>query len=298
MRGGGCRRWCAPSRPPPAVSVDTPLVETSFSPEELPNGEKEATYYRLTIPPGASLPYLGGLFCKCSSEHISAGVGAEVVQAGEYTLRLEAPLRVQREGSDRPSEEIPAGREVTLAAGDAVIYPDYAAPGEIRNTGNEPVTLIGVAIIATEELGTPLPPLPPDVRATLLTYASARDWEVLAPGPINVALRRMTLQPEASIGPYAPVGLQAMQVESGAIARNFLPAGETTPRGIPLTHMAGTHIALSASHGCTRDPRQHRQGAGGDARADHRAGHRAACKASRPDLRPHGRYGGGCSVSR
>jgi hypothetical protein len=226
----------------PGGIVDTPLVETSFSPEELPHGEKEATYYRLTIPPGASLPYLGGSFCKCSSEHISAGVGAEVVQAGEYTLRLEAPLRVQREGSDRPSEEIPAGREVTLAAGDAVIYPDYAAPGEIRNTGNEPVTLIGVAIIATEELGTPLPPLPPDVRATLLTYASARDWEVLAPGPINVALRRMTLQPEASIGPYAPVGLQAMQVESGAIARNFLPAGETTPRGIPLTHMAGTTL--------------------------------------------------------
>ena len=64
---------------------------------------------------------------------------------------------MQREGADRPSEEIPAGREVTLAAGDAVIYPDYAAPGEIRNTGNEPVTLIGVAIIATEELRTPLP---------------------------------------------------------------------------------------------------------------------------------------------
>jgi len=226
----------------PGGIVDTPLVETSFSPEELPHGEKQAIYYRLTIPPTTSLPYLGGSFCKCSSEIISAGVGAEVVQTGEYTLRLEAPLRVQRVGSDRPSEEIPAGTEVTLTEGDAVIYPDYAAPGDIRNSGSEPVTLIGVAIIATEESGIRLPPLPLDVRATLLTYASARDWEALAPGPLNLALRRMILQPEASIGPYAPVGLQAMQVESGAIARSFLPVGETTPRGIPLTHMAGTTL--------------------------------------------------------
>jgi hypothetical protein len=33
-----------------------------------------------------------------------------------------------------------------------------------------------------------------------------------------------------------------MWIESGAIARNFLPAGETTPRGKPLTHVAGNTI--------------------------------------------------------
>jgi hypothetical protein len=219
---------------------DTPLIETSFSPEELPHGEKVAIYYQVTIPPGASLPYLAGPFCSCHSRQISAGVGAEVVQSGVYTLRLEAPLRVQREGSTRPGEEIPAGTEITLTEGDAVIYPDYAAPGDIRNTGNEPVTLIGFAIIATEESGTPLPSLPAGVVATLLTNTVAPDWEAFAPGPLNVALRRVTLPPESSIGPYAPVGLQAMWIESGAIARNFLPAGETTPRGRPLTHVKGS----------------------------------------------------------
>jgi hypothetical protein len=226
----------------PGGIVDTPLIEASFSPEELPGGEKEATYYRLVFSPGASLPYLGSVFCGCRSETITAGVGVEVVQTGVYTLRLEAPLRVQRAGSSHPSEEIPAGREVTLAAGDAVIYPDYAAPGDIRNAGNEPVTIIGVSITATEGSGTRLRQLPPEVRASLLTHSVARDWEAFAPGPLNVALRQVTLPPESSIGPYAPVGLQAMWIESGAIARNFLPAGETTPRGKPLTHVAGNTI--------------------------------------------------------
>jgi hypothetical protein len=226
----------------PGGIVDTPLIEATFTAEELPRGEKEAIYYRLTIPPAASLPYLGGAFCHCRSETVTAGVGVEVVQTGVYTLRLEVPLRVQRAGSTRPSEEIPAGTEVTLAAGDAVIYPDYAAPGDIRNTGNEPVTLIGVAIIATEGSGTPLPKAPTGVAATMLTTTIASDWDAFPPGPLNVALRAITLPSETSVGPYEPVGLQAMNIESGTIGRSFLPAGDTTPRGQPLVHSTGTTV--------------------------------------------------------
>jgi hypothetical protein len=216
----------------PDSILDTPLIEVTFTGEELPRGEKEAIYYQLTIPPGASLPYLGGPF--------SQGVGAEVVQGGAYTLRLEAPLRVQRAGSTHPSEEIPAGTEVTLVAGDAVIYPDYAAPGDIRNTGNEPVTLIGVAIIATEESGTPLPKRPMGVATTLLTHTNAPDWEAFPPGPLNVALHQVTLPAETSVGPYEPVGLQAMRIESGTITRSFVRDGDTVPVGQPLTHQAGS----------------------------------------------------------
>jgi hypothetical protein len=224
----------------PGGIVDTPLIEATFTGEELPRGEKEAIYYQLTIAPGASLPYLGGLFCHCRSETITTGVGAEVVRSGVYTLRLEAPLRVQRAGSTRLSEEIPAGTEVTLAAGDAVIYPDYAAPGDIRNTGAEPVTLIGVAINATEGSGIPLPTIPPEVRATLLTYSSPPDWETFPPGPLNMTLRQVTLPPGTSIGPFQPVGLQALWIESGPLLHSFLRADESEPRGRPLTHLTGS----------------------------------------------------------
>ena len=224
----------------PGGVIDTPLIETTFTAEELPSGEKEALYYQLTIPPGAGLPYLGGPLCGCHGETITEGVGAEIVQSGAYSLRIEAPMRVQRAGSTRPSEEIPAGTEVTLAAGDAVIYPNYAAPGDIRNAGDEPVTLIGVAIFSTEESGVPLPKAPPEVRATLLTYSSPSDWETFPPGPLHVALRRVTLPPGTSIGPYQPVGLQALWIESGPLLHSFLPAGESEPRGRPLAHLTGS----------------------------------------------------------
>jgi hypothetical protein len=226
--------------------VDTPLVETTFSAEELPGGEKEAVYYQLTIPPGESLPYLGGLTCGCRTEIITKGVGVEVVQTGTYTIRLEAPLRVQRAGSTEPDEEIPAGTEVTLEAGDAVIYPDYAAPGDIGNAGDEPVTLTGVVINATEGSGTPLPKAPTGVRATMLRHATVSDWDKLAPGPLNVTLRHVTLPPETHIGPYKPVGLQAMRIESGTVLRYFLPAGEATPRGGPLAQFSGTTTPFMA----------------------------------------------------
>ena len=226
--------------------VDIPLVETTFSPEELPGGDKEAVYYQLTIPPGESLRYLGGLYCGCRNETITKGVGVEVVQTGTYTIRLEAPLRVQRAGSTEPDEEIPAGIEVTLAAGDAVIYPDYAAPGAIGNAGDEPVTLTGVIINATEGSGTPLPTLPIGVRATPLTHATVSDWDKLPPGPLNVTLRQVTLPPETHIGPYKRVGLQAMRIESGTVLRYLLPAGEATPRGRPQAQRPGTTIPFMA----------------------------------------------------
>src|SRR4051812_20884572 len=54
----------------PGGIIDTPLIEATFTAEELPRGEKEALYYQLTIQPGASMPYLGGPFCGCRTETI------------------------------------------------------------------------------------------------------------------------------------------------------------------------------------------------------------------------------------
>jgi hypothetical protein len=226
----------------PGGIIDTPLIEATFTAEELPAGEKDAIYYQLTIPPGASLPYLGAQFCGCSSEPTTAGVGTEVVQSGIYTLRLEAPMRVQRAGATRPGDVIPAGTEITLEAGDAVIYPDYAASGLIRNTGAEPMTLIGAAIVATEGSGTPLPKAPPEVRAMLLTHSISSDWKTFPPGPLHVGLREVTLSPGISIGPYQPVGLQALWIESGTVAHNYVHPGETAPSGKPINQLTGSTV--------------------------------------------------------
>src|SRR4051794_18485098 len=54
--------------------VDTPLIEATFSLDELPSGEKGVLYYRLTLPPGAHLPYLAGPYCGCHDETVTKGV--------------------------------------------------------------------------------------------------------------------------------------------------------------------------------------------------------------------------------
>jgi hypothetical protein len=226
----------------PGVS-DAPLVETTFAPADLPSGEKEAIYYQLTIPPGVSLPYPGAPFCGCRPETVASGVGVEFIQSGAYTLRLEAPLQVQRAAHPQSWGEIPAGVEVTLTAGDAVMYPDYAASGEIRNTGDEPVTLLGVAIVAAEGSGTPVPAASTGLVATMLYYVSPADWNALPPGPLNLALRQVTVPVETSIGPYQPVGIQALRITSGVITRGLLRAGDSAPSGPPLVQAAGSTIA-------------------------------------------------------
>jgi hypothetical protein len=103
-----------------------------------------------------------------------------------------------------------------------------------------------VVINATEGSGTPLPKVPTGVRTTLLTHSTVSDWDKLPPGPLNVTLRQVTLPPETHIGPYQPVGLQAMRIESGTVLRSLLPAGEATPRGRPQAQRPGTTTPLMA----------------------------------------------------
>lgn len=139
----------------PGGVTDELLVETTFTPDELPVGETEAIFYRITLPPGISLRYLAGPFCVLHSDLISSGVGAEVVQSGSYSLRLDAPFRVQRDGASGAVDEIPAGTEVALDPGNTAIYPDYTAQGTIRNAGDEPVVITGVVILDAEVWASP-----------------------------------------------------------------------------------------------------------------------------------------------
>ena len=75
----------------PGAVDDELLVEAIFTPDELPAGDAEAVFYRLTLPSGTSLPAPAGPFCLSRDDFVAAGVGIEVVQSGAYSLRLETP---------------------------------------------------------------------------------------------------------------------------------------------------------------------------------------------------------------
>jgi hypothetical protein len=206
----------------------------------------EAVFYRLTLPPGASLPYLPGRLCGCSGEMAKVGAGAEVIQSGAYTLRLDVPMRVQRDGAAPAAVEIPAQTEVVLGPGDSAIYPDNTAPAAIVNGGDEPVVVVGVAISGREGSGVRTPRLPVGVRLERLSATTPSEWRSLPAGPVSVSVWRLTLPQEASVGPYEATGLESLWIESGGIMRNFLRPGEAEPRGRPLFHPAGTSAPFLA----------------------------------------------------
>lgn len=215
----------------PAGFAEETIFTATFTADELPDADRTALLYYVTLAPGASLPYLVAPTCDFHCEdraldyRVSAGVGAELVQSGVYTVRLAAPGQVQRRGSAGALAELPAQREVTLGPGDAAIYHDHAAPAALRNTGTEPVVLFGVAIVG--DAGTQdHVPLPPGVAQGMLTNTIPADWETLPPGPLQVTVRRVTLPAGTSLPPYEPVGLEAIQVESGAIAWSYLRPGQ------------------------------------------------------------------------
>ena len=229
------------------------LVEAIFTPGELPAGDAEAIFYRITLPAGTSLSAPAGPFCLCRDDFVAAGVGIEVVQSGAYSLLLDSPIRVQRVGTSRVAEEIAAQRDVRLGPGDAAIYADYTGQGTIRNAGHDPVVVIGMAVVSVEGTGIDLPQLPEGVRVELLASSLTSDWKTLPPGPVAVSVWRLRLPVGASVGPYAGAGLEALSVESGAIWRRYLRLAEHTPDLPPLEQYVGVRsIFLAPAQGIRR----------------------------------------------
>jgi hypothetical protein len=232
---------------------DELLVETVFTPDVLPAGDAEAIFYRLTLPAGTSLPAPAGPFCLCRGDFVAAGVGIEMVQSGTYSLQLETPIQVQRGGVSGRVEEMAARQDVLLGPGDAAVYADYASEGTLRNAGQDPVIVLGMAIVTKEGTGIDLPLPPEGVKIQLLASSLTSDWETLAPGPVTVSLWRLRLPAGTGVGPYAGAGLEALAVESGTISRRYLRLAEHTPGLPPLTQYPGVQsIFLAPAPGIRR----------------------------------------------
>jgi hypothetical protein len=238
---------------PPGAStvIADPLFAATFAADQLPTGETGAVFYQLTLAPGATMPNLGGLSCGCSPYVLGPGVGIERVQSGEYTVQLDAPIRIQRGGVAADTEELPARTEITLGPGDVAIYSKYDTRGEIRNNGSAPVEVVGVVIV--ESVGSRTPPtLPEGVQGKVLSQTVPSAWQILPPGPLTVTLRQVTLPADATLGPYEAVGLETVQVERGSVSRSFLGPGETEPRGRSLFHAGSSATAFASISPGTR----------------------------------------------
>jgi quercetin dioxygenase-like cupin family protein len=157
----GLRPAAAQDATPPAGEVFAP-EGVAFAPlalgsvEALPAGAADLILVRLTLDPGASLP----------SEPGDPSVALVYVESGALTVRLDAPIRVYRAavlkvfatpGAGADPEEMAAGAEFTLEAGDSALFPPNVA-GEVRNDGTVPA--VGLASIVAPLEGAAATPVP------------------------------------------------------------------------------------------------------------------------------------------
>lgn len=120
----------------------------------------ELSISRVSFDPGAGFPIEEG----------DPSYALAVIESGELTIRQDGPLVVTRAGAlgaavgeaeaggafAPTTEEIATGQEVTVQAGDAVLFPPNAA-GEIRNDGQERTVVLVAFVGPPVPEGTPTP---------------------------------------------------------------------------------------------------------------------------------------------
>ena len=244
---------------PPSIASSLPpgyaeeiLFEATFAAEELPDGATEAAFYRVTLPPATGLPDLAATHCvhgssSCIKDAVTKGVGAEIVEAGAYEIRLDRPIWVQRAGGLAGKEESPAGQGVVLYTDDVAVFHDYLATGEIRNPGSEPVEILGLAIVDYATGGELIPDFPPGITAEQLDVSIVSDWEALPDGPVTVTLRRVALPAQTLLPPFGPRGLESIRVERGSIAWTFARSAEAGADGLRIHRRAGETAPFAIS---------------------------------------------------
>ncbi len=240
----------ASAQTPEAQSEGT-LLDMTFRRDWQPDGKAQGAYYRIILDPGQSLTYLPGPYCGCSGETIKEGTAAEVVMSGEYTISLDRPFIVRRAaGID---EEVDPETEVTLTQGDAAIYPDALAFGDLRNDGTEPITIFGASITSLDrEEGTFTPELPEEM-STRLSVAIYDAWKTLGDGDIEAVIGRRVLEPGSSSDPYPIDGLESIHVQAGELESSTIPPGETRPVAGPRFIATGGTVAFRQyTHGTQR----------------------------------------------
>jgi hypothetical protein len=137
---------------PTSAQESTPATGVEISPgvtfELMPASEDPPSLYRLRFAPGAALAFLD-----------DPAISLVYVESGALSLELDAAVDDARpEASSGDEEE--ADTAVTLVQGDYFVLPPLVA-GEIRNEGQEPMSIVIAAItpgvIPAAAMATPVP---------------------------------------------------------------------------------------------------------------------------------------------
>ena len=169
------------------VTIET-LYTATIPAGAVPDNPGGAAFLRFTLAPKTSFDFSPSCW-------VSPAADAWYVESGAFTIRPVAPAELVRAAAaGTAAEPVTAGREVTLLAGDLLLYTALPrVPGEFRNDGEEPVVGLVFGVWGDQVANCP----PTGMVEPWLKYLEGRDW-TLPPGPLVLMLRRFTLAPGAS----------------------------------------------------------------------------------------------------
>jgi hypothetical protein len=205
------------------------LVDATF-PKEYFDGE--GVLSRVTIVPGGRVAR--------PTQPAASGLALEYVVDGTYSVQVNGPLTVVRMGDDgdSTSEAVDAGIEVTLRAGDAVIYHELGAGGVARNVGDDNVILLTVVMVEggfQPNVGPPAMSGPAGIPLDLndgqngalaaeagfeelgligapLIGLNTRAWPAPLPDAVPIALWSATLGPGETLSSPVPGGVTTISL--------------------------------------------------------------------------------------
>lgn len=216
-------------RPDPAVAYAitvgaAPAVEASPAAETLlsvmfpagvfPPDATQVELIRYAVAPGTSLGFPNGF--------VTPHAELAYVLEGTYAVRAAAPLLLFRQGATEP-EEVPAETEITLGPGDAFAIPKVPvadlgkdALGELRNSGPEPLEVIGIAVWVESPI---MAPAGMDLRWYTYLDLLDPDRAQLAAASVALVLQRVVLAPGAILPAPAPAASRLVVEEAAGATR-------------------------------------------------------------------------------
>jgi hypothetical protein len=224
---------------PPGVLADETVLTLTIPGDALPGGDDlltAITHY--SIPPGTRSTWTDDC---CPGPHV------EFVMSGAYTVRVQVPIRVYR--ANGGMEEIPTNTEVTLGPGDALLSRQEATMAA-ANSGVEPVELLDWGLVGNGVFAGPYQL----AGWTMHNSSNLESPSNLAPTPVQLRLRRLTLAADAiltpSIGSFVSLAVSAEPHTSlGRRSDGSFRNTGATPVTVYLVTLdqqsAGTPVAVS-----------------------------------------------------
>lgn len=196
----------------------------------IPSGALSSLVWHIVAQPGGSETR--------AADDTQPGVETYFVLEGDYTVRVDGPVRVVH--ADGTTDDLAPGTEIMVGPGEAWIDLDLTAAATFRNAGSTPAVFVGVGFWAqsgTMNRGTTDPPASVDGMATSL---SPGDWAQA--GPLMVTLRRVTLPSGAHLPPSAEPLPILRFVEQGRLTREIVPVGTPPVSAAPLVFRADNWV--------------------------------------------------------